>query len=172
MTTEVMGTGIDTDLSTNGTNGHTKPKRQRTSVAPKAETTPELEALQTARDIANARLQAIRAQIAQLTSERDALLEALGVDGVPFETEAPAPKAPAKPRKPTTDKKTRGPRSEGIPAKVLAYVKEHPECTASEITAAIGVKPAIVHGALANLFKRGAVSSAGERAERKWTART
>jgi hypothetical protein len=168
-------TSIESATESNGV--HTEKKTRGRRSMPPVESQ-VLAALQDARGAAIAHRIALRHELALL----DEILDGDARPGLAAE-DKPAKlvmKSPRKPRAaksaapaPATPKRTRTPRADGLPAKVLHRLAECKDGTsANDLAFCTGAKPAAVHGALNALLKAGKVTSSGTRKARVWSVAT
>lgn len=190
MVTEFVRDEIDTNdsdtliaaaLPLEETNGHApKPRRERktrTSVAP-AEPANSGSLITSAiieeAKVAAKKLDAYEAQLRQELANVYSAKRALGIGTVEEATPASSKLAPTRTRKPAAAKpesKPRGPRENGLPARVLAHLADNANAKASDIASALGVDTIRVSTTLNALKKNGKVSSAGTRRDMTWTAK-
>jgi hypothetical protein len=157
-------------------------RARRTSQAPAYSTIAAQ--LKDARDAAIAHRIALRHELAELDQMIGDEIEcAISDDCEAHVTHTPKPRATRPARviddmgatvtAKSTPKTVRGPRKEGLPAKVLAYIGGKPDGASAEMVSThLEIKPAIAHGALHSLLKQGKVTSAGERKARVWSIAT
>jgi hypothetical protein len=171
-------TTVETATESNGVPHQEKRTRaRRTSVAPVESHV--LAALQDARGAAIAHRIALRHELALLDEILDGDAPAPTIRRVPIPGRAPTSAAKAADTDRATSpakskpKSVRGPRKEGLPAKVLAYIGGKPDGVSAEMVSThLEIKPAIAHGALHSLLKQGKVTSTGERKARVWSIAT